>query len=192
MTSFLHKLVSKIAIFRGFPNFFQNYWIPTQVIIVSLILYYISLEISKKSQVDAVLGGNLTQIRCNVLKSTKKLAPVSSLQHCAKNMLQMFVIQHTSIWPNFILIVLTGFKTNEHKCNFHYVEMPMMTSQILKSMGFAKTQKSRYLGNKTLFFFQIKKIILLHIKGYFILTNSFVAEVTFKSNIARITSFEAN
>ena len=26
------------------------------------------------------------------------------------------------------------------KCNFHYVAMPMMTSQILKSLGFTKTQ----------------------------------------------------
>ena len=45
------------------------------------------------------------------------------------------------------------------KCNFHYVAMPMMTSQILKSMDFTKTQKSRYLENETSFFLQIKKII---------------------------------
>ena len=37
--------------------------------------------------------------------------------------------------------------------------MPMMMSQILKSVGFTKTQKSRYLKNATLFFLQIKKII---------------------------------
>ena len=55
-------------------------------------------------------------------------------------MLEMFVIQHTSIWPNYAAIL-------------------MMTSQILKSAGFAKTQKSRYLENETLFFLQIKKII---------------------------------
>ena len=34
-----------------------------------------------------------------------------------------------------------------------------MTSQILKSAGFTKTQKSRYLENEALFFLQIKKII---------------------------------
>ena len=34
----------------------------------------------------------------------------------------------------------------------------MMTSQKLKSMDFTKTQKSRYLENKT-FFLQIKKFI---------------------------------
>ena len=35
--------------------------------------------------------------------------------------------------------------------------MPMMKSQILKSVDFTITQKSRYLENKTLFFLQIKK-----------------------------------
>ena len=34
----------------------------------------------------------------------------------------------------------------------------MMTSQILKSAGFKKTQKSRYIEKET-FFVQIKKII---------------------------------
>ena len=34
----------------------------------------------------------------------------------------------------------------------------MMTSQILKSMDFSKTQKSRYIKNET-FFLQIKKFI---------------------------------
>ena len=33
--------------------------------------------------------------------------------------------------------------------------MPMMTSYILKSVDFTKTQKSRYLENKT-FFLQVK------------------------------------
>ena len=35
--------------------------------------------------------------------------------------------------------------------------MPMMTSQILKSVDFTKTQKSRYPENKTLFFLQLRK-----------------------------------
>ena len=38
----------------------------------------------------------------------------------------------------------------------------MMTSQILKSAGFTKTQKSRYLKNETLFFLQIKKSLITH------------------------------
>ena len=44
-------------------------------------------------------------------------------------------------------------------CNFHYVAMPTIASQILKSADFIKTQKSRYRENKTLFFLQIKKFI---------------------------------
>ena len=36
--------------------------------------------------------------------------------------------------------------------------MLTMTSQILKSVGFTKTQKSQYLENET-FFLQIKKFI---------------------------------
>ena len=35
----------------------------------------------------------------------------------------------------------------------------MMTSQILKSVDFTETQKSKNLENKTLFFLQIKKFI---------------------------------
>ena len=51
------------------------------------------------------------------------------------------------------------FKRKKHKCNLHYAAMLMMTSQILKSAGFTKTQKSRYLENEALFFLQIKKFI---------------------------------
>ena len=56
----------------------------------------------------------------------------------------------------------------------------MMTSQILKSMDFAKTQKSRYLENEILFFRQIKKFINYTLRATFFATNSFVAEVNFK------------
>ena len=37
--------------------------------------------------------------------------------------------------------------------------MPMMTSQILKSVDFTKTQTSRHLKNEILSFLQIKKIM---------------------------------
>ena len=43
--------------------------------------------------------------------------------------------------------------------NFDYSAILMMTSQILKSADFTKTQKSRYLENETLFFLQIEKFI---------------------------------
>ena len=38
----------------------------------------------------------------------------------------------------------------------------MMTSQILKSVDFTKTQKSRYLENEKLFFIQIKKSLITY------------------------------
>ena len=40
---------------------------------------------------------------------------------------------------------------NIAKSNFHYVAMPMMTSQILKSVDFTKTPKSKCLKNETFF-----------------------------------------
>ena len=53
-----------------------------------------------------------------------------------------------------------------------------MTSQILKSASYTKTQKSQYLQNETFFLQKNKK--KLHIKCCFMTKNSFVAEVTFK------------
>ena len=52
-----------------------------------------------------------------------------------------------------------GFKRNKHKCNLHCAAMLMMTSQILKSAGFIKTQNFRYLEKEISFFLQIKKLI---------------------------------
>ena len=92
-----------------------------------------------------------------LMKSWKGIELVSSRQHWAKNILEMFVIEHTSIWPNFSLIVIR-IQKNKHKFNFHYLAISMMTPQILKSVDFTKTQKSIYLENET-FFLQIKKII---------------------------------
>ena len=53
----------------------------------------------------------------------------------------------------------------------------MLMSQILKFLDFTRTQKSRYFENKTLFFLQIKQTNSSYIKGYFMVKNSFVAEV---------------
>ena len=57
--------------------------------------------------------------------------------------------------------------------------MPMMTSQILKSVDFTKTQKSKYLENETLFFLQIKNQLITH-QELLYCKNSFVVEVIFK------------
>ena len=40
--------------------------------------------------------------------------------------------------------------------------MLIMTSQILKSADFTKSQKSRYLEKETLFLLQIKKSLITH------------------------------
>ena len=41
-----------------------------------------------------------------LIKPQNSLELISSHQHWAENMLEMFVIQHASIWTNFILIVI--------------------------------------------------------------------------------------
>ena len=62
----------------------------------------------------------------------------------------MFIIQHNSIWPNFVLTVLRIQKKNKDRCNFHYVAMSMITSETMKSVNFTKkTQKFRCFGNET-------------------------------------------
>ena len=53
------------------------------------------------------------------------------------------------------------YNLKEISISVHYVAMPMM-SQILKSVDFTKRQKSRYLQNETLFFFQIKNSLIKH------------------------------
>ena len=40
--------------------------------------------------------------------------------------------------------------------------MPMMTTQILKSVDFTKAKKIRYFENETLFFPQIKNSLITH------------------------------
>ena len=59
--------------------------------------------------------------------------------------------------------------------------MSMMTSQILKSVDFTKTQKSRNLRKET-FFLHIKNSLTIY-QGLFCSKKSFVAEVTFKINL---------
>ena len=56
--------------------------------------------------------------------------------------------------------------------------MLMVTSQILKSVGFTKTKIS--ISQERNIFSSNQKIHLLHMKCYFMTKNSFVAEVTFK------------
>ena len=46
-------------------------------------------------------------------------------------------------------------------CNFHYVAMPVMASQISTFVDFTKIQKFRYFEKET-FFLQIKKSLIIH------------------------------
>ena len=55
-----------------------------------------------------------------------------------------------------------------------------MTSQVLKFVDFIKTQKSRYLQNKTLLLLQIKKFINYTSRATLWQKNTFVVIVTFK------------
>ena len=48
-----------------------------------------------------IKNGQIT-LYCQFNKTKK--GPGTSLQYQAKNILELFVIQHTSIWPSFILI----------------------------------------------------------------------------------------
>ena len=64
--------------------------------------------------------------------------------------------------------------------------MPMMTSQILKSVDFKKTQKFRYLENETLYFLQIKKFTNYTPRATLLHRNSFVVDVTFNQFWAMI------
>ena len=52
-----------------------------------------------------------------------------------------------------------------HECNFHHEAMSMMTSQILRSVDFTKSQKPRYVENEISFSPQIKKFINLTSKA---------------------------
>ena len=74
------------------------------------------------------------------------------------------------------------------------MSMPLMTSQILTSDDFSKTQKSRYLENEMRF--SNKKINSLQIKSYFIPKNNFVVEVVFnyirKKSLSWINPFVSN
>ena len=90
---------------------------------------------------------------CHFNKIIKE--PGASFQSPAFSQKHVRNVCHTAqvIWQDL------GFKRNKHKCNLHYAAILMMTSQILKSAGFTKTQKSWYLEKETLFFLQIKKFI---------------------------------
>ena len=60
---FLHKLDPKVAIFRGFINFFQNFWILIESILLILIespyVFNYGNQLQKEIKVGVVLGENI-------------------------------------------------------------------------------------------------------------------------------------
>ena len=102
-------------------------------------------------------------------KPSKDLELASNHCQWVKNMLEMFVIQQTSTWPGFTLIVLQKkskkISISVTSITYQCLRWPMMTLQSLESVDLAETQKSRYLENETLFFLQIKKKSLIAHQG---------------------------
>ena len=75
-----------------------------------------------------------------------------------QNFLSLSHKKHPDLWEGWLLSV--------------------MTSQILKFVDFTKTQKSKYLENKILFFLQMKSSLIRH-QALLYGKNFFVEEVTF-------------
>ena len=93
-------------------------------------------------------------------------------------MLEMCVLQKTSIWQNFVLIVLR-IQKKYAKLELLLCSNVYDDSTDFEICGFQKTQKSRYLENEILIFYQIKNSLITH-QGLLYCKNNFVAEVTFK------------
>ena len=80
---------------------------------------------------------------------TSFLAPVLSQKH-VRNIFST-ARQYLTI---FHFDTTLEFKRNKHKCNFHYIAMPMMMSKILKSADFTKTQNLDISRKKNYIFFK--------------------------------------
>ena len=77
-TSFLSYLGPKLYIFRGFKyQFFQNYWIATQLLQAIESLTFPIENYPRKPKWLGSSGQNLGQIRPNVIKA-KKLPTIAS------------------------------------------------------------------------------------------------------------------
>ena len=126
-----------------------------------------------------------------LIKSWKSLELVSSHQHSAKTMLKMFVIQHTSIWTNFILIVLRIQKKYAwvYLLFFNKAYDEVTYFEICQ---FPKKTKISISWEQNIIFCSNERNNYLHIKGYFTTKNSFIAEVTFKKTPLKDLSLNKN
>ena len=79
--------------------------------------------------------------------------PGTSIQSPVLNQKHVINVCHTADQYltkfHFYSKIKNKIQKNKHKCNFYYVAMPMMTSQILESVDFTKTPKFTYLENET-------------------------------------------
>ena len=99
---------------------------------------------------------DMTHGRCNCYFSFWAIFCLSTLPNSTKNQISKKWKKWDRQKKRYIEV---GAPPKKHKSNFHYLAIFMMTSQILRSMHFKKTQKSRYLENETFLFLQIKKFI---------------------------------
>ena len=88
------------------------------------------------------------------LKKDLELGP--NLQNQNKKEFEMFAVSYTNISSSFILILNSN--SRDKKCISYYALMFTITSQIWQLADLWKTQKSKYLENKTQFFPLVKKI----------------------------------
>ena len=76
-----------------------------------------------------------------------------------ENMLQMFCHTAQYYLTKFHFDSTEDSKEVNISVAFNYIAMSIVTSQILKSVDFTRTQKPRYLQNEASYFLQIKKLI---------------------------------
>ena len=113
-------------------------------------------------------------LHCYLIIIIKDLELGSGLQHWAKNMLEVFVVWYISIWPNFILIVLSIQKRYFQLCSSAYDNITDF-----EIWGFHINTKMQISQKQNIIFCSNKKIHWLHIKGYFMAKNILVMKVTF-------------
>ena len=96
---------------------------------------------------------------CHFKKKNKRAWNQFSVSSIEPKTIQKCFSYSTVVFDQISLWQYVAFKIYKHQYNFHYVAMPMVTSQSLKSVDFTKTQKSKYLENK-IFLVQINKKIV--------------------------------
>ena len=111
--------------------------------------------------------------------------PGINFQSSELNLRHVRLSRETLIFDQISFWYYVGFKRNNRNCKFYCVAVSMMVPQICKFIDFTKTQKRKYLENKT-FFLKKKVNSLLYIKGHLMVKNNFLAEVAIKLSFCSI------